>query len=75
MKRKYILISALLLMTAACSDSEQSVDMEATKKFCDQNGGRFIEGKGCLPSPEQYEEKCKEHGMKYDSGLDGCVEL
>ena len=74
MKYNYLLLGSLLLMLVACSDSQESVDMEATKKYCEKTGGRFLEGKGCLPSPEQYVEVCKNQGLKYDSRLDGCVE-
>ncbi|MBT7951153.1 MAG: hypothetical protein HN764_05990 [Gammaproteobacteria bacterium] len=74
MKHNYLLLGSVLLMLVACSDSQESVDMEATKKYCEQTGGRFLEGKGCLPSPERYVEVCKKQGLKYDSTLDGCVE-
>lgn len=37
MNHQYVLISTLMLTMAACSDSEQNVDMEAAKAYCDQN--------------------------------------
>ena len=74
MNHNYMLLGALLLTMTACSDSENNVDMEATKAYCDESGGRFVEGQGCVPSPKQYVEACKEHGMKYDAKVDGCIE-
>jgi hypothetical protein len=60
-------------MIAACSDTQQSDDMEATKKYCDATGGRFVEGKGCLAAGK-IESTCSDLGMKYDAELEACVD-